>query len=438
MTWLAKHARSSRTKPIISWLSLPRGIARLLGCAVLVETAGVSLYLTIGLLYFTRVMHLPVAQVGAVMTGAAVVGLLIGVPVAHLADRYGARPVLVWAVVGQAVATATYALVDSLTTYALTACLAVAFERTAYAARGAIMGELPQNKDKITTRAKLRSIGQIGAAVGGAAGGLVLQLDDPSAYRTALLTNGVLLLISAYVSTRMPDVKQLSSSGGLRLEVLRDRPYLTLASMNALLAMHFGLFEVAMPFWIVHHTTVPEGLVGGLFVLNTTMIVVFQMLFSRGTEEPHSASKVMARVGFIFLLACLAFALSGSQTSLSVPLLVIATSVYTIGEMMHIAGGWGVSFALAPPGRHAQYQALWGTSTAAGIAAGPLITTTLVLPFGITGWLAVGTGFALASCFFPTVMRWALRTRTRNGDDSAYSAGEADTGVAESSIVKES
>ncbi|MCW2986760.1 MAG: major facilitator superfamily 1 [Conexibacter sp.] len=75
---------------------------------------GVSgLLATSVVLCFTRQVGLSGAQVGIGLTVGGALGLLVGVPVGHVADRRGPREVLVALMVGVAVATLSYAFVRS-------------------------------------------------------------------------------------------------------------------------------------------------------------------------------------------------------------------------------------------------------------------------------------------------------------------------------------
>jgi predicted MFS family arabinose efflux permease len=70
------------------------GPRRVYGVVTLVNTFGFGLIVTSMVLYFTRVMHLSSDEVGLGMTIAGLVGLLAGVPMGDLADRYGPRVVV--------------------------------------------------------------------------------------------------------------------------------------------------------------------------------------------------------------------------------------------------------------------------------------------------------------------------------------------------------
>ena len=70
------------------------GPIRTFAAITLVNTIGNGLLATAVVLYFTHVVGLGGGQVGVGLTVAGVFGLVVGVPVGHLADRRGPREVL--------------------------------------------------------------------------------------------------------------------------------------------------------------------------------------------------------------------------------------------------------------------------------------------------------------------------------------------------------
>jgi len=70
------------------------GARRAYGFVTLVNTFGFGLIVTSMVLYFTRVLHLSSNEVGLGMTIAGLIGLIAGVPIGDLADRYGPRVVV--------------------------------------------------------------------------------------------------------------------------------------------------------------------------------------------------------------------------------------------------------------------------------------------------------------------------------------------------------
>src|SRR5262245_18982790 len=106
---------------------MPTGPLRLLVAAQLVNTLGSGLWMASSALYLTRVAGLSIGQTGIALTVTALVCMVASAPMGYVADRSGARGVLVAGLVAQAVGTAALALVHSVWTFLLIAApLAVA------------------------------------------------------------------------------------------------------------------------------------------------------------------------------------------------------------------------------------------------------------------------------------------------------------------------
>ncbi|WP_049794823.1 hypothetical protein [Micromonospora aurantiaca (nom. illeg.)] len=84
--------------------------------------------------------------------------------------------------------------------------------------------------------------------------------------------------------------------------------------------------------------------------------------------------------------ACLVFAVSGlPQGWLAAAALMVATLLQVLGELKHSAGGWGISFDLAPDHAHGQYQAAHSTGAQFGRMIAPAVLTWLTLDLGWKG-----------------------------------------------------
>jgi dipeptide/tripeptide permease len=95
----------------------------------------------------------------------------------------------------------------------------------------------------------------------------------------------------------------------------------------------------------------------------------------------------------------------------AVALLVAAVTVHTIGEIWQAAGGFELSFALAPAHAVGQYQGLFGMGLGLGTTIGPALLIALCIEWGAPGWWVVGGLFAATGLAVPAATRWAERTR---------------------------
>ena len=56
--------------------------------------------------------------------------------------------------------------------------------------------------------------------------------------------------------------------------------------------------------------------------------------------------------------------------------LLVAALLQAVGEMAQSAAAWHISFDLAPPDKHGQYQGLFGNGLAVARVIAPLVLTT--------------------------------------------------------------
>jgi hypothetical protein len=113
---------------------------------------------------------------------------------------------------------------------------------------------------------------------------------------------------------------------------LRDRPYLVATALSGVMSLQYEVLTVALPLWILDHTSCQQWVVSPLLILNTVLVVFFQVRASRGVDGVESGATVTRRAGWVFALSCSMFAVTAVTRSWVTPLLlVIGVAVHTIG-----------------------------------------------------------------------------------------------------------
>jgi MFS family permease len=391
---------------------LPKsGPARLLALAALVTMTGYGMYLTAGVLYFTRVVHLPAAQVGVGLTVAGAVSLAAGIPFGHLADRRGARSVYALALVLGAVAMAGLCLARDFWTFLAFASLGAVAATAVPAARSPLVQEYGGERPA-EFRGYLRSVTNVGISVGALLAGWGVAVDTRYAYLLLIGGAAVAYGASAVVVLFLPDLAPKPSGAGPRWVALRDRPYLVLTLLDGVMAIQYRVLTAAVPLWLVERTLVPKWSVSVVMLVNTGIVVFFQVRASRGVTTLAGGGRAFRRAGFAFLIAAVAISLmAGAPVWLAMAVLLAAVVVHTVGEIWQAAGGFELSFALAPPHAVGQYQGLFGMGLGLGISLGPALLIALCIEWGAPGWWVVGAIFVLTGLAVPPVVRWAERDR---------------------------
>jgi hypothetical protein len=282
--------------------------------------------------------------------------------------------------------------------------------------RNGLIAGVFADDQRVRSRAYLRSVTNVGLSVGALFGGLALVFDTRAAYQGALLLNAAGCLVVAVLLRGLPKDAAVpveavgvetasdrratpTEPAGRAAGVLRDTPYLVVTALTSLITVHFVVLEITLPLWVVGHTDAPRWMVTVLLLINTVVISLAQVRFSRGTETPGSAAAVFRSGGLVLGAACLVWAGAG-QVRGALPasiVLVLGAAIHVVGELLTSAGQWGVQMGLAPDGRQGEYQGLSTAGFSVAAMIGPVATTILCLAWGAPGWVVLGTIFAVAA-----------------------------------------
>ncbi|MGH8876867.1 MAG: MFS transporter [Stackebrandtia sp.] len=389
------------------------GPARALTYATLANSTGRGLFMTASVVFFHKSVGLSAAEVGLGMTIAAIVGLFAGVPMGYLADKVGPRNITVGFGVLAAVSLLGYFLVTSWWAFVAVAGLVAFLQASTQAARGALIAGSVPSEQRVRTRAYLRAVTNVGWTVGAPLAGIALYYDTDPVYYGLIGTASGFILGGALLNLRVPALPPLPAAAGVsKVAALKDRPYLLLTILNAVLTIHYGVFNVAIPLWVVQRTNAPAWIIAVLGVINTVMVVTLQVRTSRGSGTVAGAAKAQRFAGLLLLGGCVLYALAAEQPVwVAVVALAMGAFVHVLGELFQASGSWGLSFELAPDHAQGQYQGLYNTGFQIADIIAPAVLTTVVVGGGLPGWLLLGAVFATAGLAVPPAARWAQRTR---------------------------
>ncbi len=393
----------------------PAGIVRVLTLSNLAKTVGHGVVTSVIVLYFTMKVGISADKVGLALSLGAALGMLGSVPIGHIADLYGPRNVTVGLLFLLGIFVGAYAFVDSFPWLVVVVSLTLMAESAAYASRGALIAGLIPPEERVNALSYMRSVANVGIAIGAAAGGIALFLNSTPVYLWVLASGGLCFVLSGSAYLAVPSVPALGKDrGGPRWVALRDRPYLLLALLNTILVMHTTILAVALPIWITTRTTAPSWMYSLVLILNTLLVVLLQVRVSKGSELPEGGARAMRRSGLLLASCCVLFAAAQGKPALVAALAVLAgAAVHVFGEMLQGAGQWSVSFGLAPDGAQGQYQGLFAMSVQLGTVATPALAVLLLTHYGWLGWLVLAAPLALAGLAAPAVVGWAARVRSQ-------------------------
>ncbi|MFD8707295.1 MFS transporter [Kitasatospora sp. NPDC059648] len=381
--------------------------------ASFVSRVGNGLFNTAAVLYFTLVVHLSAAQVGAGLTIAGLCGLAAGIPAGNLADRYGPRAVWLSALVVQAATMAAFVLIDSWLAFTLVATLDRLAATAAGAAGGALVARVGGERPA-AFRARLRTFVNLGVVVGTLGAAVALQINTRPAYTALILANAASFAGAALIAfAGVPNYRPLPRpTEHRRWSVLADRPYVSFVALYSAMGLQYQVVSLLLPIWLSAHTDAPRWTVAAVYAINSGVCVLLQSRLGSKVETPQQGGRALRLAGLLFLLSCPLMALTADVPAWVAPVLtVLAVCIHSVGEVWESSGGYALGFGLAPDHAQGQYQGLLGIGFNAGQALAPLVLTGAALALGHTGWLLLGALFAALGAAGPPVAGWAERTR---------------------------
>ncbi|MFD7065181.1 MFS transporter [Streptomyces sp. NPDC059906] len=425
----SSDAAERRKGGLLSRLLLPDPAARVLSVWAFLTTLGTGMFAAGGVVYFVEGVGLSSHEVALGLTISGLLALGVGIPVGHLADRVGPRTLCIVTLLLRSAGTLVFLIVQSFPTFLAAAVLVACADVGGGAAGGAMIAGYG-GTDRVRLRAYLHSVTNLGVAGGALLSGVFIAADTESSYRMMILGVAVSPVAAALALLRTPRLAPVPTPEGAgRWDSLRDRRYVVVTALHALLSLHFEVLTFAVPLWLIASDVAPTWLVSALLVINTAMVVLFQVPASRGVTSVRTAALVGRRSGGVLLLAC---AVIGAAGNLSAPFAIgcflLGTVLLTLGELFQSASSFGLSFDLAPDHAQGQYQGVFALGRGTAKAIAPALLAVPCVQWGLAGWIAVGGGLALTGLLLPLATRSAAAAPEREEETAAHRTGPETAG----------
>ncbi|GAA1232165.1 putative MFS family arabinose efflux permease [Microbacterium phyllosphaerae] len=429
------------TKGLFARLSgaLSDPVLRALVTATSVSRVGRGVFLAVTVLFFTQIIGLSPAQAAivlAVSSGCGVVASFLG---GWLADRWSARRLAFGFEAIGGVLLAAYAFVGDFASALLLASLAGFFDTLGHSARSAIIARGFAPEKRVHARAVLRTVTNLAIAAGSGIGAIALALGTAEAYRIVIACAGVICALGSlpllrltatvdapartrtrvlHTETGSIDTHATAAASAERKDWNRRSPwrdprYLLLSGLSAIFGMQFGVAELGVPLWITENTNAPEATFAVLLIINTALVVLFQVRASRGTHDVRTAGRVTMIAGWLMVAACIVYALAaGLPAWAAIVILIVGMITHTFAEILSQAGAWGLSFELADPVRAGAYQGVFGMGFSLGALASPIVVNATAITFGFAGWAMLAAIFLAAAFGIWLIARRAAASAT--------------------------
>jgi MFS family permease len=381
---------------------LPRSRrGRVLAAGALLDAVATGLYLAVATLYFVAYVGIVPTSVGAALSIANLCALLVPMPVARLTRRLGVARVYVTLLVLRGVGMAGYVLAGGFWRYLAITCFFTAASRAALPLLQVLVGQIEGEEDRTRTMASMRTVNNIGLATGFCIAGSVQLLHARTPYLLLFALGGLAFVVVAVVTVNACRGLQAPAApappaGRRPRTVYADRRFITVAAANAVLMLHDSMLFTLIPLWIVQRSGLSATVSSVLLMLNTVITVLLQVHVARYAKGVRGSLRLLRWAVLALAVAMVFLGSAEHQDSwVLMVLLAAAVALLTVGENLHSAAGWELSFALSSPDQRPQYLSLFSLGYTVQLIVGPLLMT--ALPWGAPGLALMAALFALAA-----------------------------------------
>jgi MFS family permease len=294
----------------------------------------------------------------------------------HLADRIGPRTTIVLGLSACAAAQLTIAASSSLTfAVAGAVLLGLAFELYEPPSQAIIGESVPESQ-----RVRAFSLYSAALAAGGMGAGLLAALLGRWDLRWLFVADAVTCLGCALVlRLALPrDRPALSAVRQVAVRPLRDRALLSVLATGTAYALINQQTVMTLPLALTH-----QGLrasdAGLLFTMAAATTVLAQPLI-----RLRWTGRLRTPVALALAHLLLATGLTGYALSSTLPWMLAAAAIWSLGDLLIMGRIYALVTALAPPGSTGRYLAAFGTSWGIAATLAPLLGTQLLSRAGTT------------------------------------------------------
>lgn len=393
----------------------------IIAATTLVNRAGM-MALPFLVLYLTK--HLGVsASVAGLSISAYGVGGLVTAPIAgRLSDRIGPFAVLRASLVLSGIILLAIPLATNFAVIVLLVFLwAVAADAARPATMSALTGSIPPERRKAAIAVNRLAI-NLGMSIGPAVGGFLAVASFPLLFvvdgLTSLAAAVVLsVLLARHGGTRSVAALPAADITGPRslprrrsLSVVwSDRAVMPFLATAFLVNVVFSQHQGALPLYLVRDLHYRESFYGGLFVLNTLIIVAIEVPLNLAMSHWHTRTAL----GAATMLIAIGFGVLGAATT-TIPI-ALTVIVWTFGEMIFFPTSVAYVAELAPPGQTGEYMGMFSAAISLAVIVGPWLGAYMLDRVGAPRTWA--TMFALGAC---ATALFAFSSRTGHRLDSTH------------------
>ena len=357
------------------------------------------------LLYISTKMGQTLSAVAWLMTLNAIVGLAASFLGGAIADRFGRKGVMVFALIITGAGWFFYRAADNLPVFALLMVITGATTPLYRLTSDAMVADLVPVEKRLDAYSILRMGNNLGVAIGPVLGGLLISVSYYVTFTVmgagfAVIGLVALLLVKESRTRVSHDVLALEEKNRGYLDIIKDRVFMRVLGAYTLNRICTSILWMMLAAYTSQNFGLSESRYGFIPATNALMVIFLQLLVTRQVNR-HRQQIAMAAGALIYAVSILSVAF-GTGFWWFWLCMVGAT----IGEMILVPTTTTFTSQLAPPAMRARYMSLYTLTWSIGTGLGPLLAgfaSDLFSPRAM--WYAAGSAGFVAFLVFLQLAR---------------------------------
>lgn len=324
------------------------------------------------LLYFSQRLGKPISGVAWLMTLNAIVGVASSFLGGSIADRFGRKGVMVFALLFSAMGWFFFRSAGNLPVVALLIVVTGATTPLYRLATDAMVADLVPVEKRLDAYSMMRMWNNLGVAIGPAIGGFLISISyfvTFSVVGIGFAVIGVLgwLLMRETGTRQKMVIKDDLKQGRSYRTILQDRIFVKILGAYTLNRVCTSILWVTLAAYTKQNFGLSESTYGFIPATNAIMVITLQLLITRQVNR-HRPSSAMVVGTLIYAISI--FSVAFGEGFWWFWLCMVGA---TVGEMILVPTTTTFTSKLAPPDLRARYMSLYTFTWTIGTGLGPLL-----------------------------------------------------------------
>lgn len=324
------------------------------------------------LLYFSQRLGKPISGVAWLMTLNAIVGVASSFLGGSIADRFGRKGVMVFALLFSAMGWFFFRSAGNLPVVALLIVVTGATTPLYRLATDAMVADLVPVDKRLDAYSMMRMWNNLGVAIGPAIGGFLISISYFVTFSVVGIgfavigVLGWLLMRENGTRQKMVIKDDLKQGRGYRT-ILQDSIFVKILGAYTLNRVCTSILWVTLAAYTKQNFGLSESTYGFIPATNAIMVITLQLLITRQVNR-HRPSSAMVVGTLIYAISI--FSVAFGEGFWWFWLCMVGA---TVGEMILVPTTTTFTSKLAPPDLRARYMSLYTFTWTIGTGLGPLL-----------------------------------------------------------------